>query len=102
MIDAVMYGMMPRAKIVRRRKLAAAEQVDESQEGATVLVEELRQHVGVDAGRGDVSPEPVHGEQPERKQNALPQVGNAKYVGQLLKHYKPQLPVASGQLPVAS
>src|ERR1019366_2632695 len=79
-------------------QLAAAEQVDESQEGATVLVEELRQHVGVNARRGDVSAEPVNGEQPERKQNALPQVGNSKYVGQLLKHGS-KTSVASYQQP---
>ena len=77
---------MPRAKIVRRRKLSAAEQIDESEERSAILVEELGQHVGVDAGRGDVPAQPINGQQAKRKQNALAQIGNAKYVGQLLKH----------------
>ena len=62
-------------------QLAAAEQIDEAEEGAAVLVEELRQLVGVDARRGDVSAQPVNRQQPKREQNALAQIGNAKYVG---------------------
>ena len=62
-------------------QLAAAEQIDEAQEGAPVLVEELRQLIGVDTRRRNVSAEPVHRQQPKREQNALSQIGNAEYVG---------------------
>ena len=62
-------------------QLAAAEQIDEAEEGAAVLVEELRQQIGVDTRRWDVSAEAVNRQQPKREQNALAQIGNAEYVG---------------------
>ena len=96
-----MYGMMPRAKIVRRRKLAAAEQVNEAEEAAAVLVEELGEQIGVDARRRDVAAEPVDRQQAKREQNALAQVGNAEYIGQLLKHGT-ETSVVSNQLSVVS
>ena len=44
-------------------QLAAAEQIDEAKEAAAVLVEELRQLVGVDTRRRNVSAEAVHRQQ---------------------------------------
>ena len=44
MIDAVMYGMMPSAKMVSLREVAAGEQVDQAERGAGVLVEEVGEH----------------------------------------------------------
>ncbi len=81
MIDAVMYGMMPRAKMVSRRSWPPLNRSTKPRNAAAVLVEELRQLVGVDTRRRDVSAEAVHRQQPKREQNALSQIGNAEYVG---------------------
>ena len=51
---------------------------------ALVLLEELLQQVGVDAGRGDVAAQAIHRQQAQREQNALAQVGNAEDVRQFL------------------
>src|SRR5271157_5989114 len=67
-------------------QLAAAEQVNEAEEAAAVLVEELGEQVGIDARRRNVAAQAVNRQQPKREQNALAQIRNAKYIGQLLKH----------------
>ena len=41
---------------------AAAEQIDEAEQRAGILLEELRQAVGIDPRRRDVPAEPVHGQ----------------------------------------
>ena len=41
---------------------AAAEQVDETEQRTRILLEELRQTVGVDPRSRDVSAKPVHGQ----------------------------------------
>ena len=62
-------------------QLPATEQIHETQERAPVLLEELLQLVGIDAGRRDVPAKTIHGQQSQRKQNPLAQVRNAKDVG---------------------
>src|SRR4029077_7206230 len=54
---------------------------------APVLFEELRKFVGVDARGRNVAAQPVHRQHGQRGQNALTQIGDAKYVGQFLEHY---------------
>src|SRR5438445_5810760 len=55
-------------------QLPATEQIHETQERAPVLLEELLQLVGIDAGRRDVPAKTIHGQQSQRKQNPLAQV----------------------------
>ena len=76
-----MYGMMPRAKTVSRRNCPPLNRSTKPRKLPRLLVEELRQLVGVDPGRGDVPAQTIHSQQPKRKQNALSQIGNAEYVG---------------------
>ena len=76
-----MYGMMPRAKMVRRRNWPPLNRSTKPRKRAAVLVEELRQQVSVDTRRGNVAAEAVNRQQPKREQNALAQIGNAEYVG---------------------
>ena len=59
---------------------AAAEQVDEPEQSALVLAEELVQLVRVDPRRGDVPAQTVDRQQPKREQHAPAQVRDAKHV----------------------
>ena len=86
MIDAVMYGMMPRAKIVSRRSWPPLNRSMNPRKVPRFWSKNCASTSALMPGVGMCPPEPVHGQQSERKQNALAQIGNAKYVGQLLKH----------------
>ena len=66
-------------------QVAAAKQVDEAEHTAAVLLEELRQPVTVDAGRGDVSANAVDSQQAQREQHPPAQVGNPEDVRQLFE-----------------
>src|ERR1700730_17173772 len=70
MMDAVIYGMMPNAKIVRRRKLP--------------LLEQALQHAGIDARCGDMRADAVHREQRHGKQHPVPQIGDAEEISECL------------------
>ena len=59
MIEAVMYGMMPRANTASLRQRAAREQVEEAEHAGAAALEELLERRGVDARHGHVSAEPV-------------------------------------------
>ncbi len=52
MIEAVMYGMMPRAKIAQLAKITAAEEIDDAQYRALILLKQRAEHVGIDSRRG--------------------------------------------------
>ena len=56
---------------------AAREQIEEAEHRARHLVEEALDHLGIDPRRGDVRTEPIHGEHPEREQDASLQFGHA-------------------------
>src|SRR5439155_16222297 len=68
-------------------KLPAGEQIYESKKRPAALLEELRQLVRVHARGRNVSAQPVHRQQGQRKQDAFTQVRNSEDVRQLLKHY---------------
>src|SRR5207302_6826145 len=75
---------------------AAAEQIHETQKRAPILLEKLLQLVRVDTRRRDMAAKAVDGQQRQRKQNPLAQVGNTKDVGQFLKHLLQHLDFAAG------
>ena len=77
-------------------QLSAGKQIDETQQAAFVLLEELLQLVRIHTRRGNVSAQAIHRQQPKRKQNALAQVRNAKDVGQFLQHRLQHLELAAG------
>ena len=78
MIDAVMYGMMPRAKMVSRRKLPPENRSMKPRNDAAVLFKELLQTVRVDAGRGNVRPEAINRQQPSVNRTRLRRSGIRK------------------------
>ena len=86
MIDAVMYGMMPSAKTVSRRRLPPVNRSSQAERGAGVLIEELRQRIGVDARRGDERAQAIDGQHAKREEDTLAQVGDAEDVGEFLEH----------------
>ena len=67
-------------------QVAAGEEVDEAERGAGVLIEELGEHVGVDAGGGDVRSETIDGQHAKREEDALAEVGDAEDVCEFLEH----------------
>ena len=77
-------------------ELAAGKKIDETQQAALVLLEELLQLVRIHSRGGNVSTEAVDRQQPKREQNALAQVGNTKDVRQFLQHGLQHLEFAAG------
>ena len=67
-------------------QVAAAEQIHQAQGGTALHVEHLFELRAVDARRGDVRAQPVNGQDAEREQNPLAQVGNPEDIEKLLKH----------------
>jgi hypothetical protein len=55
-----MYGMMPKRENRQPAEVAAAEQVDDAQHRALVLLKELLPDIGVDARRGHKRAEAIH------------------------------------------
>src|SRR5579862_4141790 len=68
-------------------QLSARKQINETEERTPVLIKELREFVGVDARRRDVTAQPIHRQHGQREENALAQIRDAKDVGQFFKHY---------------
>src|SRR5208337_1008101 len=67
-------------------QVAAAEHIDEPKRRAALLVEELFERRGVDAGRGNVAAQPVNGQHGQGEQYSLAQVGDAEDIREFLKH----------------
>src|SRR5271165_2383473 len=61
-------------------EIAAAEEVENTENRAGRLAEELFQHRGVDARRGNVRANAVHRQQRQREQDTVPQVFDAEHV----------------------
>ena len=80
MMDEVMYGMMPSAKIVSRRKLPPLNRSKMPSTEPGRLLEEIFQHAGVDAGCRDVRAEAVHRQQPQREEQPVPQILDAEEI----------------------
>ena len=76
---------MPRAKIVMRAQVAAAEEVHQAQSGAALRVEHPAQHAGVDARRGNPGTKAIDGQDAEHEEHPLAQVGNPEDIEKLLK-----------------
>src|SRR5208337_4672178 len=68
-------------------QLPAGKQVHKPEEAAAVLLEKLRQLVGIHAGRGNVPTNAVNKQQSQGEQDAPAQVRNAENVRQFFKHY---------------
>ena len=85
MIDAVMYGMMPRANTVRRRMLPPANRSKKPKIDPRLSCEELFPALQVDARRGNVAAQTIHGQQTQREQEPLAEVRDAKDVRERFK-----------------
>ena len=86
MIDAVMYGMMPSAKMVIRRRLPPPNRSIKPKRRPALCVEQELKLVGVHAWGGDKRTQAVNGENAQCKQNPLAQVRNPEDIQKLLKH----------------
>jgi hypothetical protein len=75
MIEADMYGMMPRAKMVKR---AAGEHVEHAEDPALLALEQLGQHVGVDARHRDMGADAEHHQGGEQEQQPPLQIAVAR------------------------
>src|SRR5712692_8274423 len=95
MIDALMYGMMPSAKIVSREG-PAGKDIKKPKKRAALVQQELAEFVVVDARGRDVRADPIDRQHPEREQNPVPQLRNIEDVleirDQPLKHRREPLP----------
>src|SRR6185369_15761449 len=67
-------------------KVAAAEQIHETEHGAALLLKQLLQHLGIDSGRGQVTADAVHRQHPQREKYTLTEIWNPKDVRELLEH----------------
>ena len=69
MIDDVMYGMMPSAKIEKRSSAPPENMFTKPEHRVARLLEERGQSFAVDAGRRDRDSDPVDGEHRQREQH---------------------------------
>ncbi len=76
-----MYGMMPSAKMVSRRSWPPLNRSTKPRKLPRFWSKNCDSKIGVDARRGNMPAQAVNRQQPKREQNALAQIGNAKYVG---------------------
>ena len=67
-------------------KVSAAEQVDQAERAARLLIEELGQQLEVDPGGRYLRAQTIDGQDAQREQDPLAQVGDAEDIGDLLKH----------------
>ena len=77
---------MPSAKMVRRRRLPPLNRSTSPSASRPAVLKNCCQQLGIDAGRGDVRAQAIDGQDAQREQHALAQVGNAEDIGQLFKH----------------
>src|SRR5918994_2056360 len=68
------------------RQVASREQVVEPEHRVARLLREHGQRLGVHAGRRDMVPNPIHGEQREREQHAIAQLGDLEDVPEAFDH----------------
>ena len=61
-------------------EIAAAEQIEDAENRAGGLAEELLEHRSVDARRGDVRANAVHRQQRQGEKDAVPQVFDAEHI----------------------
>ncbi len=87
MIDAVIYGMMPRAKMRQPADIAAGEQIEEAEDADPTGGQKILPALSVDAGRRDCAAQTVHGQQGEREQEPLAQIGDAEDVRERFKYF---------------
>ena len=87
MIDAVMYGMMPRAKDRDAAEVAAAEQIEDSEERAGALLEQRLDDAPVDAGSRNLRTDAIHRQKGQREENAVPQIRDAEHVSERFEEF---------------
>src|SRR5713226_1284685 len=75
-------------------QVAAAEQVEDSQNRTLPLLEKALQHAGVDARRGDMHADAVHREQRQGKQHPVPQIRDAEEVAERFDESVHNLPLS--------
>ena len=80
MIDALMYGITPSAKIVMFDRFLPENMSYRPNMVPRRLLRQHRQRFLIDAGRRDVAADAIHAQQPEREQHAVAQVGDGKQV----------------------
>src|SRR5262249_2045943 len=68
-------------------ELPAGKQIDESEQRAAVLLNELLKKLRVDSRNRDMPTDAVNGEKRKREKNALAQIRNPKNIGELIEHY---------------
>ena len=76
--------------------VAAGEHVEEAEDGALLRAEEFLPALDVDARRGDLAAQPVHGQHAQREQDPLAKVGDAEDVARTLRKtsWLPSIPGA--------
>ena len=100
MIDAEMYGMMPRAKTERRRSAPPEKRSRKPKTPPLHRLEELGERDRVDARRRDVRSEAIDGEQREREEHALAQILDRPDVAECLEKFN--VTAISWQVPPAA
>jgi hypothetical protein len=87
MMLAVMYGMMPRAKIEKLPKGAAGEQVEEAERTLRLhTLLELLHRIRVDARNSDCHAQPIQGDDEHDKKDLVPQIGDLEDILQVRQH----------------
>ena len=82
MIDAVMYGMIPRKNTATFVERAAGEEVEERDDTACVRVLQFLDRAEVDVRNRDVRAEPEDPDDEDREEDLVPQVGDPEHVPQ--------------------
>ena len=82
MIDAVMYGMIPRKKIETAVSAPPGEQVEQAEDSARTLRLRLQLLDGleVDVGHRDVGAQPENEDDEDREQDLVPKVSDSEHV----------------------
>ena len=82
MIDAVMYGMIPRKNTATFVSAPPEKRSRKPTTRSAVRVLQLLDRAEVDIRHGDVGPEPKDRDDEDREENLVPQVGDPEHVPQ--------------------
>ena len=94
MIEAEMYGMMPRANTETFRQAAAGKHVEQTKQGACHAFKEVGEGPPVDARNRDMHPDPVRAEKAQRPEQLCTQFRRTgKVIRTTKSHESPTLPL---------
>jgi hypothetical protein len=79
-MEAVIYGMMPRAKTVSRRKLPPEKKVQKVQNCSGIRIEPIIEGRLIDERNRDIGADTVHRQQAEHEEDALLQLRHVPYI----------------------